>query len=447
MNKRFLVFTTFLFLVTIFAQNPGLVTVVKKEIIDQARDKYFQTVIGLVGHQVIPNVDEGHLRVSNIRIDLSNPSATNLQTGFRKDINAISVSIKQTNINVAVDWKYKKAFVSESGNAKIFGTLNGISMDIVMTKMAEGPYFIPQISTQNTQVDFDRGAFKLDFNCHHCPGEVEKWIKDVLKHKILDQVKNQIQSQVPAQVNQIGNANLSKLYPRALSLYDGIDIATGLTDVIAVQDDHLEVLVDATVFPHDQGYTRTEEAGDIPHYNANDPGEIMLFIGKYLIDSLSTTINAGVQVYTTTILGFTIEATLDPSIGETSITFEEGDFIISATPTIKLSALEMGIQFGATAKLNPQISNGDDVNMFSVLPQIEEITLSSLMIVTPGDSYDLTIIMDYLNSVLLGFLNTFMTAQIPIKKLALLPLHVTKSELDFHVGYSELGLLFELSHQ
>jgi len=434
-------------LTTTLAENPGFVTVIKPQIIEKARDKYFETIIDLVGHQVIPEVDAGDMKVTNIRIDLSNPSPSNLQIAFKKDINAIGVSVLQTKIDVAVDWKYHTSIFSESGNAKVDGTLGGISMDIAMTKLADGPFFIPQIDVQNTQVNLDKGAFSLDLHCHNCPGFVEKWIRDWLKDKLLDEVRDQIKSQVPVQANQIGNANLAQLYPRGITLYEDIDIATGLTDVVTIQDDHLEVLIDATVFPHDQGYKRPGAAGDIPHYNPQDPGEIMLFVGEYLLDTLSNTINLSVESYSTSVLGFGVVASLDPAVGKTAVTFEEGDFIVTATPTITVTALQTSLVFEGKAKLSPKISNGDKVNMFSITPKVGQLELESMKLVTPGDTYDLSPVMNYLNGVFIGFLNTFIVPKIPIKKLDVLPLHVANNELDFHAGYSELGLLFDLSQQ
>ena len=76
------------------AENPGIVAVVKKQIIDQIRDQYFAAVFKAIGHQTIPNVDAGDLKISDIVVDLSNPAPANLVTSFSKTINAIGVALK-----------------------------------------------------------------------------------------------------------------------------------------------------------------------------------------------------------------------------------------------------------------------------------------------------------------------------------------------------------------
>lgn len=431
----------------ILAENPGLVTVVKLPVIEKVRDKYFATAFAAFGHQTIPDVSSGDLHVSNIRVDMANTSPANLKISFQQPKNALGVEIDQTSLEVNVDWKYKKSIISVSGDAKITGTLGAIGMNLGLTTMAKDPFVIPQISVQDFILNMDKGAFSLDFHCNHCPGEVEKLIANFLKDTLIDQVRDQIQSQVPSQLNSVGNQILSDSYPTTFNLYNDIDIATGMTAQVTVAEDHIEIPMDATVFPTEQGYKRSGTTPAMPTYNPNDPGAIMMFFNPYLVSTLSDTINASVQKYSATLMGIQYEVSLDPAVGKTVLSFEDTDMVIVASPSITATQYGIGLQLAATAKLDPKILNGDAINMFSVVPKVKALSLSSLKIVYGQDTYDLSFAVNYLNAVIQGMLNQLVIPTVAIPKQDILPLHVTNSELDFHTDYTEFGILFDFGRK
>ena len=432
-----------LFACLCFAENPGLVATVRLPIVEKVRDRYFESVFGSFGHMNLPDISEGDIKVSNIRVDMSNSSPQNLKVTFIPEKNAIGVEIDQTDLKVNVDYHYKKLIVSVNGDAQITGTIGGIGMSLALSSLGESSYFIPQVSTEDFFLNMDTGAFKLDIHCNYCPGEVEKLIASFLKDKLINEVKSQIQSQVPSQVNSIGNEMLKTNFPRAFTLYNDINIATALTGDILVKQDHLEVPLDATMFLSSKGYSRSSSTPDMPRYNPLDPGEIMMFFNPYLVSTLADTLNQGVQSYSLSIMGIDYSVALDPAAGQTSLGLEEGDFSITATPTVTATKFGLGIQIGATAKLNPQITNGDAQNMFFVTPSIKGLSLNSLKVFYKDTPYDLSFALDYLNEVIQGLLNVFVIPTIPVAKLEILPLHVTNTELDFHKDYSEFGILFD----
>eukprot|EP00344_Euplotes_crassus_P004160 CAMPEP_0196995464 /NCGR_PEP_ID=MMETSP1380-20130617/1562_1 /TAXON_ID=5936 /ORGANISM="Euplotes crassus, Strain CT5" /LENGTH=428 /DNA_ID=CAMNT_0042411131 /DNA_START=46 /DNA_END=1332 /DNA_ORIENTATION=+ len=427
------------------ANNPGLVAVVRREIIDRVRDKYFVTAFQTFGHQEIPDVSAGDMKISQIKADLVNSDPADLITSFRGDINAVGVDLKETYMDVNVHWHYKSGILSFSGTARVRTNFHDLGMNIVMTKVDDGQFAIPQINVQDMNVNMDRGSFNLNLHCSGCPGFVEDIIRDILKGKLMDTVQNSIRDQVPQQANSIGNEILRNSYPRTFNLYDNIDLATALTSNILVKDDHLEVPLDATFFPKNQGYSRPSDAPEMPHYNPTDPGEMMMFFSSYLVDTLSTTIHSEIQTYDFTILGIQFQASLDPEAGDTDLYFEDGDFIVEAHPKIVSPFWQMGLHLGGSAKLSPSISSGDAQNMLSVTPTVKELKLDELKIVTPGDIYELDSISSYFNLFVQSFLNYFVIPVIPVPKLEVLPLTMKNSELDFHKAYSELGLLFEFS--
>lgn len=412
-------------------------------IIEKAKNKYFVAAFEQFGHITAPDQSEGDLKVSAIRVDLSNGSPDNLKVSFNKAANSIGFSISQTHLEVNTNWEYHKSFVKIGGSAKVTGTLGAIGMDIVMAKAAEGSYFIPQIGVNNFNLNLDKGAFNLEFRCDHCPGEVEKLISNFMKDKLLDAVKNAINSQTPSQVTSIGNHVLMTSYPRAVTLYNNIDIATALIGEVVVQDDHIQVPLDATFFLHSKGYNRPGPAPEIPTYNPQNPGDIQLFMSPYLLSTLGSTLNLGVQSYKVNLYGYDIVVQVDPSQGSSSFNFEDQDFSANLNPLISIPSFGVGLQIGASAKIDPKIQNGDGTNMLFVTPRIKSISLSSLKIMIGPMPIDVSFVVDYLNEVFKVALNMGLIPSVAIAKLAILPLHVTNSKLDFHKDYSEFGVLFD----
>lgn len=427
----------------IYAENPGMVADVKLPLIEKIRDKYFTTIFSQFGHQTVPDMQTGDLKVSGITVDLTNGASGNLKIGFDQANNALDIEVDNTQVRVHVNWQYKKSIVSVSGDATITGPVSPLTLNLGFTTKAEGSYFIPQVAVNAFNANFNKGSFNLDFHCSHCPGEVEKWISDALKDQLIDSVSSAINSQVPSQLNSVGNQVLDKSYPRSMTIFNNIDIATALSSTILVQSDHLELPLDSTVFLHEEGYNRPGDAPEIPTYNPSDPGEVQMFMSSYLLSTLTTALNKGAQSYKMTAMGIEYDISLDPAIGQSTFGFEEGDFDMNISPSITIPAFGIGVQLTADAKLSPIISQGDDKNMLSITPKIKGLSMSALKLVYAGSTYDISFVSSYFNSIMQYVLNAIAIPTIPIAKKPAMPLHVTGSELDFHAAYTEFGIVFE----
>ena len=316
-------------------------------------------------------------------------------------------------------------------------------MGIVMSKAAEGSYFIPQIGVNNLNLNMDKGAFNLEFKCNHCLGEVEKLISKFMKDKLLDIVKSAIIAQTPSQVTSIANSLLMQKYPRSMTLYNNIDIATALIGEVAVQDDHIQVPLDATFFLHLKGYNRPGPAPEIPTYNPKNPGDVMVFLSPYLISTLGNTLNQDIQSYKINFMGIDFVVSLDLSQGSTLFNFEEQNFSATLAPTFSIPSFGVSIQVGASAKIDPKIQKGDDSTMLYVTPRIKSLSLSSLKVVVWSVPIDLSLIVSMLNEAFQLILNAGLIPSIAVPKMDILALHVIENQLDFYKNYSEFGVLFD----
>jgi hypothetical protein len=365
-----------------------------------------------------------HLKITDIVADISNSSPNNMNVNFNPSDNAVDINIAKTQIAVSVHWEYKESFFKEGGSAKVTGPVDSVYLGIKFNQGKKGNFIIPQIAVDDFKLNLDKHKMHLDFKCHHCPGEIEKLIEKFLKDTLISEVTKQIAKQVPSQVKSIGNQMIQQDYPTTFTLYNDIDICTAMTGTIAVKDDHMEVPLDATIFLHPQGYKRQSDAGQMPTYNPKDPGEFMLFINEYLLDTLGSTLNQVVETYTTSIMGITIEAKLDPSKGATKLRFDDGDFYADINPIITIPLVNASISFEATTKLDPKINKGDKENMFFVSPYLKSLKMNKLIVNLNGDSYDISFAADFLNGVIEQAINIGIIPAVPIPKLSSLPLDV-----------------------
>ena len=431
----------------VLSENPGVVLDIKMQVIEKIRDNYFTQLFKDFGHQTLPDIKSGDLEIKDITADISNTSPDNLKIQFVEGSNVLAIEVDSTNIDVSVNFHYSESIVSVSGSAKLKGPIDKLTMNLGFDKKSESTYFIPQIKVDQFKTYLDKGAFSFDFSCHNCPGFVEDLVEKYLKDDLVDEVAKALNEQLPSELNSDGNKLIDESYPRSVTLYNNIDIETSMSDGISVKSDHLEIPLDSTIFLHEKGYHRAEDAPVIPTYNPNDPGEIMLFLSPYLLLTLGDTLNEGVQTYNTTFMGTNYQVFLDPAVGKTALTFEEGDFAIDFSPKIMATDYSIGIEITASAKLNPVVSKGDSKNMFYVTPKIKSLQLSTIKLLSGTTPVDISFIASYLNTIVESLINTVAVPVIPVPKQSVLPLHVTKSELDFHSNYSEFGIVFDFGTQ
>ena len=216
-----------------------------------------------------------------------------------------------------------------------------------------------------------------------------------MKDKLLDAVKEAINSQTPSQVTSIGNSVLMSSYPRAVTLCNNIDIATALISEVAVQDDHIQVPLDATFFLHSKGYNRPRPAPEIPTYNPHNPGDIQMFMSPYFLITLGSTLNLEVQSHIVNLFGTNVVVTIDPNKGASSFSFEDKEFSATLNPLISIPDFGVGLQIGATAKIDPKIQNGDRDNMLYIAPRITSLSLNLLKIIIGSFPIDISFVVSY----------------------------------------------------
>uniref|UniRef100_A0A7S3K5T8 Uncharacterized protein n=1 Tax=Euplotes crassus TaxID=5936 RepID=A0A7S3K5T8_EUPCR len=392
----------------------------------------------------MPDFEEGAITATNIRVQISNDSPQNLVVGFDNESNSIKAEIKNTNIKVQVDYKYKAGLVTVNGDADVQGPIDSVALSLLMDKMEDGEFIIPQIAVPDFDLEMDNSKFDLKLTCKGCIKAVESLIATFMKGTLLNQVKDQVKEQVPTMANEIGNGILASSYPRTFPLLEDIRIVTALTDAINVADGHLEIPLDGTVYTEEKGIVRPGPTPDMPRYNPESPGEAQMFFSSYLAQTLSHTLNTlNKLVIKTRFLLFTFVTTIDPSKGKTAISFDNDAIVATIYPKIVTKYLKLGVELGTVVKVSLKIKNGDSQNLLSVVPKIKKLNLNSFKLIVLGIPINLSLFKFLITPFVRLFLNFIVLPTIEIPKSDLLPLTVTDSLLSFNKQYAEFGISFD----
>ncbi|CAI2369371.1 unnamed protein product [Moneuplotes crassus] len=429
------------------AENPALVAVIEKPIIDKARDKYFTSVVNALGTLTLEDFKEGAITATDIRVEISNDASENLNVAFDNESNFIRTEIKNTNIRVKVNYKYKAVGVLPiKGTADISGPLDSLALAILMGKAEDGDFIIPQIAVPEVSLSMTNSKFKVKLTCKGCLKPVESLITTFMKGTLLNKVKGQVKDQVPTMAEEIGNGILTSSYPRTFPLLQDIRIVTALTDAINVAEDHLEIPFDGTIYTADKGIIRPGPTPDMPRYNPESPGEAQMFFSSYLTETLSNTLNTlDKLVLKTRFLLLTFVTTIDPSKGKTSVSFDDGAIVARLNPKIVTKNLKLGFELGTSVKVSLNIKPGDSKNLLSVVPKIKKMSLNSFKVILFGLPIDLSLFKFFITPIVRLVLNFIVLPKIEIPKSDLLSLTVTDSLLAFRKEYAEFGISFDFT--
>ena len=373
-----------------YSENPGYVMDVKLPVINKVRDRYFDEVFENFGQQDIPDVTSGKLKVYDIKVALSNSSPNNLNVGFDEPNNGVAVKVDDTYVSIKCNFRYKKSIIKFKGSIDLHGTLKSIGLNLGFDALEESGYYVPQLKMNSFDFDMPKSNFKLKLKCKGCPKFVQDLISTFAKDPLIVSIRNQIRKTLPTQLITAGNRVLVTSYPRTVNLYNDINLCTAMSGPIMIKSDYAQVPLDGTLFLTEDGYHRTGSAPDIPIYNEKDPGELQMFFSSYLPTSLDEILNKKTQQYKVKYQSQTYILELNPEKGKTTLTFEDGDFKILASPTITMPNLGLSLFFSASAMIQPEIDNGDDTHMLYVHPKVGEVKINNVELIMDGSSIDLS---------------------------------------------------------
>lgn len=426
------------------AENPGLVAEVKKSAVDKYKDKYFRKAFDKYTNMTLPDFSDGKLEASNTHVSLVNDSPQNLEVSFKPSSNAIGVEIKNTDFAGRLDFKYREFIFTITGEASMRGKINSIKMDVIMTKLAEDSYYIPQIDVKNFDVTIDRDSFKVDMRCSPCNRLVEEAISGALEEILIDKIRERLQEDAPQRIKSSANEELQETYARKFTLHKNIDISSGLTDSIEVKEDHLALYFDATVYLQSQGYKRLKEAPEMPEGLKNNTGEVVFRANSYVLDTLSHTLNQEVFVSSTTIMATEYKIILDPSISHVALAFAEDVIEVKTNPVIYDVFNKTSYEIGMKATLTFDLADGDEKNIISITPKVKEMEFTYFKLLHKNQEFEGNFLLEYLNTVLPSVLTKVLIPEITIPKQKGMQFHLTNPELYLREDYAESGVQINL---
>ena len=392
----------------------------------------------------LDDISQGDLKITEVNVEVVNEDHNNVQLSFNQDKNALGVAVSNTYIKAHVNWKYEILFFSVSGVGDVSGPINYVGMNLGFETQEKGGMSIPKLNIQDFDISFNTEGFNFNFDCNLCPGDVVNLILGAFKGQLLDEVRNQARNVVYNNVINLVNSVLLDQYPLTTEVTDEMSIGLATTGPVSVKPDFLSVPIDGTVFLTQEGYNRPFEAPEIPSESPENPGEIILFISKYVYQTLEKTINKVPMNFETTLYGFTIQIQIDGSRVPLEIATRDKDLHLLGGAIVTIPALRLSFEVGASADVDIFFQSGDSTNMIFVDPEIDRssLKLTTFKISLFGWQFNLNFLTGIANYIIGMIVNRMIFPTMAVPKFEALPLTATAAIVEFFETYTEAGVAF-----
>lgn len=423
--------------------NPGFVMDFRRQIFLDVIDRYFLEVLESYGQIEIPYMEMEGITLTNLTVNVTNPSAQNVQFDFNSTQNALIAGVSNTSIYISLKWKYNALL---SGNALISGPVKVAGLNVGFTETQRDEFNVPQLSLNHFDFALDKDAFKLNFDCKLCPKFLTDLLVKIFKSSLLSTVENSVREMFSQELFEDMNAGIYEFYPTTVNVTDEIGVSTALVSSINVEDDHLELPLDMTFFLLSEGYKRQGDGPVVPRYDAQDSGEIMVFLSSYVTDTLMRTINTKPISFPFKVLLFNMKLHLLGPSSPTIIKMKKNNLQITASPALDVGFLRITYSVSFEAKLDASVKTGDGDVMLYITPQLRGLSLKKFQMTFIGIKFDLTFARIILNWIVGLVANWVLIPTFEVPQLPGLPLKATNSLLNVRDNFVEFGISFAFNH-
>jgi hypothetical protein len=392
----------------------------------------------------IDDIHEGDLKVTGITVMAVNDNHENVQISFNEEKNALSVVVLNTYIECHVNWKYHVLITDISGVGDIKGPISKVAMNLGFETQEKNGMLIPKVNIQDFDIDFDRGNFHFNFDCSFCPGDLVNLILELFKGPLIDKIRDEARSAINQKVIGKVNEIIMDKYPLTQELTSEISMGLATTGPVVVKSDYLSGPIDGTVFLTAEGYNRPYDAPEIPTESHENPGEILLFVSKYVYQTFNKTMNKVPLNFQTSVMGFNINIDVDGSKVPLDFDTRDGELHISGGAIVTIPAVNLAFELGASSDIDLFFKPGDSTNMIYIDPDSDKKSLKITLFVMKifGFRIDLTPFTSILNMIIGFVINSFVLPDIAVKKIEALPMTATSAIVKFLDKYTEAGIAF-----
>jgi hypothetical protein len=181
-----------LVVLSVIAENPGLITNVKIDFINTFKDQEFTKVMEGFKNIPIPDQSIDELSTYGGVMSIENNDPANVALNFAPP-STLGVNVMNTVINVKMNWKFKKSILSFSGQAMASGPVT-IAMDMNLGSQYKEGTVVPQIDVSNINLDINKGSFDVKVHADYVPDFVLDAITSLFHGKIMDVVIDEVRN-------------------------------------------------------------------------------------------------------------------------------------------------------------------------------------------------------------------------------------------------------------
>ena len=237
------------------SDNPGVLFQLHKNSIVRIKNKLVPKIYDIIRHfEIDKAIDDSGIKVTNLKVDLEQISASNLDFDFESDVDSLGIVLKQLFIRFKFDIKINKVVkLSGRGDGRF-----GLSFAKYRTSAKPLDHGNPRpfVDVKFEGMKIDRGAFNLRLDIAHLPDFIVKLVIKIFKDKILDEISKEITSKARSEAEKQTQEAINLYYPLSVDLPYQVSLSTKLTSKIYLDKDFIFFPMDGIFYNRDRGYSR-----------------------------------------------------------------------------------------------------------------------------------------------------------------------------------------------
>lgn len=384
------------------------------------------------------------LTITGITLEVENDNHQNVLISLNAEKNALGVAVSNTKIRIHVNWRANLRLFSITGVGDIRGTVDNVGMNVSFETQDKEGKLIPKINIQDFTINFDAQSFDFQLDCSACPGNIASLLLNTFRGPLLDRVSNEATSIANSRMAQTLNARILNSYPLTANLSSELSMSLANMGPIVVRSDFIKAKIDGTIFLSQEGYNRPVQAPEIPVENPENPGEAILFISKYMYETLQISLNKVPLSFDTSLWLFALNIKVDGRANPIEISTPNNTLHISGGAVATIPRLGLIYDVAASTNLYFNIYPGDSQNMLFIDPEVNQKTLR--LVRFRFTFFGLTLNLSFLTGIANWFISWLISRVvfpvISVPKIDALPLVATSAMLSFYEKYTEAGIAF-----
>lgn len=394
----------------------------------------------------LPNVNEDKVDLWDIDLTITTPSPDNIQLLFDPTNDGLRLVIRDLSVRGKFGWKVVPVKVSVvripvSGNAKIEGVFDEISIVLGFKTQGKGGYQVPAVYTKSTTVNFDKKKWRASVG-NNVIEKIANKVINAFKGKGLRKMKTSINDALNQKVPNTINSQIMKSFEIEAPITPWLTMNVALVSPIRVNANSLIMPINGTIYPTGFALNTTYKPSEVMLSQANSENDVSLTVSDHVFNTFTDSMNQFDFEYKIASNGYNVRITIPGNKKSISIKpTDKGLHVVAkGTCTVIQSGTSFDVKISGDVSFN--FTNGDDNNMFYFNPILDEksIDISTSNIFLVRQKLGLGLLSPIFGPMVEYFAKNLKLDPVPIKKIPDFPLVLNYSNTEFNPNFMAVRL-------